>query len=113
MDSILEFSADLLAGLRTGQAETDLPLSDLAFERLCGALESEGEIDALDRVEYAGTALGKTIRIDGTEGDPRDADGILSVIVFEMFETEEPATIHSADAKRLFGLTCPPVVPHS
>ena len=103
MDSILEFSADLLAGLRTEQAETDLPLSDLAFDRMCSALESEGEIEALDRVEYAGTALGKTLRIDGTGGDPRDADGILSVIIFEMFETDEPSTIHSADAKRLFG----------
>ncbi len=103
MDNILEFSADLLAGLRTEQAETDLPLFDLAFDRMCGALESEGEIEALDRVEYVGTALGKTIRIDGTGGDPRDADGILSVIIFEMFETDGPSTNHSADAKRLFG----------
>lgn len=66
MDSILGFSADLLAGLRMEQAETDLPLSDLAVDRMCSALESEGKVESLDRVDFAGTALGKTIRIDGT-----------------------------------------------
>lgn len=65
-------------------------------------LESEGEIEAIERAEFAGSSSGKTLRIDGTGGDPRDADGILSIIIFEMFDSDESATIHAADAKRLF-----------
>ena len=102
LKSILEFNADLLAGLRAEQEDTDLPLADLAFDRLCGTLESEGEIEAIDRVEFSGAASGKNMRIDGTGGDPRDADGILSVILFEMFDKDEPPHINAADAKRMF-----------
>ncbi len=102
MNSVEEFNSELLSALRVEQAETEISLADLAFDRLCGTLESEGEIEAMERVEFIGTALGKTLRIDGTGGDPRDSDGVLSVIVFEMFDRDDPATINATDAKRLF-----------
>lgn len=102
MNSVEEFNSELLSALRVEQAETEISLADLAFDRLCGTLESEGEIEAMERVEFIGTASGKTLRIDGTGGDPRDSDGVLSVIVFEMFDRDDPATINAADAKRLF-----------
>lgn len=102
MNSVEEFNSELLSALRAEQAETEISLADLAFDRLCGTLESEGEIEAMERVEFIGTASGKTLRIDGTGGDPRDSDGVLSVIVFEMFDRDDPATINAADAKRLF-----------
>lgn len=102
MDSVEEFNLDLLVALRAEQAETDIPLADLAFDRFCGTLETEGEIEGIERVEFTGSASGKTLRIDGTGGDPRETDGVLSVIVFEMFDQDEPATINAGDAKRLF-----------
>lgn len=102
MDSVEEFNLDLLVALRAEQAETDIPLADLAFDRFCGTLESEGEIEGNERVEFTGSAAGKTLRIDGTGGDPRETDGVLSVIVFEMFDQDEPVTINAGDAKRLF-----------
>lgn len=102
MDSVEEFNLDLLVALRAEQAETDIPLADLAFDRFCGTLETEGEIEGVERVEFTGSASGKMLRIDGTGGDPRETDGVLSVIVFEMFDQNEPATINAGDAKRLF-----------
>ena len=102
MDSVEEFNLDLLVALRAEQAETDIPLADLAFDCLCGTLETEGEIEGIERVEFTGSASGKTLRIDGTGGDPRETDGVLSVIVFEMFDQDEPTTINAGDAKRLF-----------
>ena len=102
MNSVEDFNSELLASLRSEHAETEIPVADLAFDLLCGRLESEGEIEAIESVAFTGSSSGKTLRIDGTGGDPRDADGVLSVIVFEMFESDEPATINAADAKRLF-----------
>ncbi|TGD41608.1 hypothetical protein EEB11_17800 [Pseudotabrizicola sediminis] len=102
MNSVEDFNSELLAGLRAEHSETDIPLVDLAFDRFCGTLESEGEIEAVERVAFVGTSSGKTLRIDGTGGDPRDADGVLSVIIFEMFDQDAPPTINAADAKRLF-----------
>lgn len=102
LNSVEDFNSELLASLRSEHEETEIPIADLAFDRLCGTLESEGEIEAIERVEFTGSSSGKTLRIDGTGGDPRDSDGVLSVIVFEMFDCDEPATINAADAKRLF-----------
>lgn len=102
MNSVEEFNSELLATLRSEAAETEIPIVDLAFDRFCGTLESEGEIEAIERVEFTGSFSGKTLRIAGTGGDPRDADGVLSVIVFEMFDGDQPTTINAADAKQLF-----------
>lgn len=102
LNSVEEFNSELLATLRSEEAETEIPIVDLAFDRFCGTLESEGEIEAIERVEFTGSSSGKTLRIDGTGGDPRDADGVLSVIVFEMFDSDQPTIINAADAKRFF-----------
>lgn len=103
MDQLVEFNQDLMAELREECALTDLPLEEIAFERLCVTLEAEGEIEASYRCTYRGGVSGKSLRIDGHGGDPREADGILSVIVCEVFDDEQPPTLNAADAKKHFG----------
>ncbi|MDP2079516.1 AIPR family protein [Pseudotabrizicola sp.] len=103
MQHLIEFNTDLLAELRGEADDTGLPLADLAFERLCSTLEAESEIETSDRCSYRGAVSGKSLRIDGHGGDPRDSDGILSVIVCEIFDTDEPPTLNAADTKKLFG----------
>lgn len=103
MDNLIEFNEELLMDLRAEVAETDLPIRDLAFERLCSTLEAEGEIETSNRTEYRGSSSGKTLRIDGHGGDPRETDGVLSVIACEIFEDDTPASMNAADAKKHFG----------
>ena len=103
MEHLLEFNRDLIEELRAEAASTELPLEDLAFERLCSTLEAEGEIETSDRCAFAGPASGKSLRVDGHGGDPREGDGVLSVIVCEFFDTDQPPTLNAADAKKLFG----------
>lgn len=103
MDSLIEFNEELLVDLRAEAAETDLPIGDLAFERLCSTLAAEGEIETSDRTEYRGLSSGKSLRIDGHGGDPRETDGVLSVVACEIFENEMPASLNAADAKKHFG----------
>lgn len=99
----MDFNNDLLTELREQSAITGLPLGEHAFERLCATLEAEGEIETADRAPCRGAASGKTLRIDGHGGDPRDAEGVLSVIVCEIFEEDDLVTLNAARAKQLFG----------
>ncbi len=103
MEHLVEFNRDLLHELREQESETDLPLGDLAFERFCVPLEIEGELETADRCGWRGSFAGKSLRIDGHGGDPRESEGVLSVVVCELFEEDAPVTLNAADAKKLFG----------
>lgn len=103
VEHLFEFNGDLLEELHVNSATTGVTLDDLAFERLASTLEGEAEIETSDRCAWRGAASGKTLRIDGHGGDPRETDGILSVIVSEIFDTDQPPSLNAADAKKLFG----------
>lgn len=103
MDQLVEFNHDLVAELREECTVTNLPLEDVAFERLCETLEAEGEIETSDRCAYRGGVSGKSLRIDGHGGDPRETEGVLSIIACEVFDDEQPPTLNAADAKKHFG----------
>ncbi|MGO7034026.1 hypothetical protein ELI49_38225 [Rhizobium ruizarguesonis] len=103
MERLVEFNRDLLAELREMSADFGLPVDDVAFDRLCTSLEAEGEIEASDRSAYRGAVAGKSLRIDGHGGDPRETEGVLSVVICELFEEEQPVTLNAAEAKKLFG----------
>lgn len=102
MDNIEEFHAELLAELLQESGEIGVSVADAFFERMTGLLEAEGEIVTADRVGFIATASNKTVRIDGVGGDPREADGILSVIVSDFNSEDEIAKINAQDAKRAF-----------
>ena len=103
MEHLLEFNRDLIDELKQDVEVTGLPLADLAFDRLCATLESEAELDTSGRCCWIGSAPGKTLRIDGHGGDPRETEGVLSVIVSEIFDVDQPPSLNAADAKKLFG----------
>lgn len=103
MEHLSEYNADLLSDLREESASADIPVEDVAFERLCSILEAEGELETADRCGWRGASGGKSLRIDGHGGDPRESDGVLSVIACELHVEEEPVTLNAADAKKMFG----------
>ncbi|MBY6203246.1 AIPR family protein [Maritalea mobilis] len=103
MEHLLEFNKDLLDEIKQDVEETGLTLEDIAFDRLCSTLEAEAELETSERCSWTGAAPGKTLRIDGHGGDPREAEGVLSVIVSEIFDRNQPPSLNAADAKKLFG----------
>jgi hypothetical protein len=103
VEYLFEFYNDQLVELREDSAETGVSLQDLTFERLALILEGEAEIETSDRCAWHETVSGKTTRIDGHGGDPREADGILSVIICEVFDGDQPPSLNASDAKKLFG----------
>jgi hypothetical protein len=102
MDQLAQYNREILAELRAIEAETELPLEELAFERFCAPLEMEGELETADRSAWQGVFAGKPIRIDGHGGDPRESEGVLSVVTCLLFEEDAPTTLNAADAKQQF-----------
>ena len=67
MEQLSEYNTDLLSELREESVTAELPIEDVAFERLCSILEAEGELETADRCGWRGSSGGKSLRIDGHE----------------------------------------------
>ena len=103
-NELAEFNLSIYADVQRdtdGSGETDLE-RDAFFYLMTERLEAVGEIETSERAYVDVVVSNKTIRVDGSGGDPRDTDGVLSLIVSE-FHGSELKTINAQDAKRIFG----------
>lgn len=103
MDSIEEFHLRLLQEIRDNVNESGISEEESFFDQASARLVAAGEIETADRAYYEGSRSNKTIRIDGSGGDPGDAEGVLSVIICDFHAEPSPVTINAAAAKQLFG----------
>ncbi len=103
MDELTTFHNTLIKELIRENADSGISLDDAFFERMTGLLEYEGEIATSDRIGFSSNNSGKNVRIDGMGGDPREADGVLSVIVCDFYEDSDPVKINAQAAKKAFG----------
>ncbi|VVT34769.1 conserved hypothetical protein [Hoeflea sp. EC-HK425] len=103
VNELNEFNAELTEEIRSESLQSGMSEADTFFERMASLLEAEGEIVTADRATYAGSNSGKTVRIDGIGGDPKEAEGVLSVIVCDFYAQPEPLKINAQDAKKAFG----------
>lgn len=76
--------------------------TDSFFYLMSERLEAVGEIETSERAFFDTTIGNKTLRVDGSGGDPRDSDGVLSLIISD-FHGDELRTINAQDAKKTFG----------
>lgn len=102
MEEIVEFNRTLVAEVSDAAAEAGISPQEVFFERMTARLEAEGEIDTAEHIAFVGSFSGKTLRIDGIGGDPRDSDGILSVMICNYSDMDLPESMNAGDAKKLF-----------
>lgn len=102
-NSIEEFHQQLLSEIRNEVEQSHIGADEAFFEIMAAKLVSNGEMDTSDRAYFEGSSSNKTIRIDGSGGDPRDSDDILSLIICDFHNDEIPVSLNAADAKKLFG----------
>ncbi|MBD3666189.1 AIPR family protein [Sulfitobacter aestuariivivens] len=103
MTDISEFNSQLLEDVRQEATQSGISETDAFFERLASRLETEGEILATDRASYVGSSSGKTVRIDGIGGHPKEAEGVLSVLACIFRPDDEPVKMNAQEAKKYFG----------
>lgn len=102
MEDIVEYYERLTTELNEISAARSVTVEEAFFELMADRLELEGEIVTSDWIGFSDRSSGKPVRIDAIGGDPREAEGVLSVIVSDFHPSGDPAKITAADAKRSF-----------
>lgn len=70
------------------------------FEKMADHVIGTGELETADHVPWVSPR--KDARIDGYGGDPRDADGVLTLIISDFQPSPELGRLHSADIAGIF-----------
>lgn len=103
MSELEEFHRELIADVKGDADVLGLITVEAFFEKMGDILTEAGELEGADRAYFDGSgAKGVSIQVDGYGGDPRDAAGILSLVLCDFEETEEPRQFLSTDIKPRF-----------
>ena len=68
-------------------------------ELFCEYLIDAGEFDTFDGAYYRAA---RGMKVDGYAGDPADYDGVLSLVISDFEESEEPASLTRTNIEALF-----------
>ncbi len=103
MSELDEFHRELIADI---QGEADVGgtyTTEAFFEKIGDILTEAGELDGADYAYFEGTGRrGTAIQIHGYGGDPREAQGILSLILCDFSASEEVRVFRADDLKSRF-----------
>ena len=90
-----EFRQDVL---RSAEAAGEWQ-QDAFFDVFCEHLVEAGELDHADRAHYRGA---RGVHVDGYGGDPRDAAGVLTLIINDFDESRTPTNLTATEMKAAF-----------
>lgn len=94
MSELIEFHHELIADIQGDADVLGLVTVEAFFEKVGELLTEAGELDSAHRAYFEGSVSGKLARVDGYGGDPRDGDGVLSLILCDFSITDEVRLIH-------------------
>ena len=97
--SLEEFAAEFRQDVLRSADAGGVWQQDAFFELFCEHLAEAGEFDSADRSHYQGT---RGIRVDGYGGDPRDASGVLTLIISDFDGSAAPPTLTGTAMKAAF-----------
>lgn len=103
MSELNQFHRELIADI---QGEADVGgtyTTEAFFEKMGDILTEAGELDGADYAYFEGTGRrGTALQIHGYGGDPREAQGILSLILCDFSTSEEVRVFRADDLKSRF-----------
>lgn len=102
MSDLEEFHKQLIADIQ-GDADVLGLISVEAFlEKVGEYLTEAGEIGGINRAYYDGKLSTSKLQVDGYGGDPRDSDGVLSLIICDFEVSPEARTIRANKINPMF-----------
>ncbi len=101
MNDLEEFHHQLIADVQGDADVFGLVTVEAFFERTGEILTEAGEVDGASRAYFEGTYSRGHLQIDGYGGDPRDDDGILSLILCDFALGDEVRVLHKEHVQRL------------
>jgi AIPR protein len=102
MSDLSGYFQELMADVRYDADVSGIMTVEAFFERVKDRLTEAGELETADRAFFQSGEGGQRLRIDGCGGDPRDAQGVLSLIVCDFQETEAVQTFNKEELPKLF-----------
>lgn len=96
-DDLEEYHRSLMADIRREADACGIMMVEAFFDRMAERLTASGELETADRAFHQSGEGGGRIRVDGYAGDPRDADGILGLIVCDFHDSEDVRSFGKAD----------------
>lgn len=102
MSDLDEFHHQLIADVQ-GDADALGRVNAVAFFEMVGEYLTEaGEIDGANWSYFEGKASNAILQVNGYGGDPRDANGVLSLIICDFSITQNVRAVKSDEVKKLF-----------
>lgn len=102
MTDLSEFHRSQLADARIEADSRGILTIEAWFDRVKERLAEAGEVETADIAHYEQGTGGQRIRVDGYGGDPRDAEGILSLMICDFHDDDELKSFGKADLPPLF-----------
>tara|TARA_R110002049_G_scaffold281350_1_gene460910 strand:- start:6221 stop:8305 length:2085 start_codon:yes stop_codon:yes gene_type:complete len=94
MTDLEEFHHQLIADIQGDADALGLVTVEAFFEKVGDLITEAGELDSANRAYFEGTVSGNPIQVDGYGGDPRDGDGVLSLILCDFSISDEIRIMH-------------------
>ena len=102
MSDLAAYYQELMAEVRVDAAVSGILTVEAFFDKVKERLTEAGDLQTTDRAFYDSGEKATRLRIDGYGGDPRDADGVLGLVVCDFKDTEQFETMGKADLPPLF-----------
>jgi len=96
MSDLEEFHHELIADIQGDADVLGLVTVEAFFEKVGDLLTEAGELDGANRAYFEGGGASNPMRIDGYGGDPRDGDGVLSLVLCD-FELSDEVRVQNKD----------------
>lgn len=103
MSELEEFNRELIADVQGDADVGGTYTTEAFFEKMGDILTEAGELDCADYAYFEGTGKNATaLQVDGYGGDPRYAQGVLSLIICDFQVSEEVRGIKGDQLKSYF-----------
>jgi len=101
MSELEEFHHELIADIQGDADVLGLVTVEAFFEKVGELLTEAGELDGANRAYFEGGGASNPMRIDGYGGDPRDGDGVLSLVLCDFVLSDEVRIQNKEQIQRL------------
>ncbi|MDA7427918.1 AIPR family protein [Primorskyibacter aestuariivivens] len=101
MSDLEEFHHELIADIQGDADVLGLVTVEAFFEKVGELLTEAGELDGANRAYFEGGGASNPMRLDGYGGDPRDGDGVLSLVLCDFDLSEEVRVQNKEQIQRL------------
>ena len=102
MHDLSGFNRELVADIKSDADAQGLLRVEVFFNKMGEILAEAGELDTADLCYFEGRWKGRVLQVNGYGGDPRDADGVLNLLICDFRLDDEPQRLNAEDVKRLF-----------